>query len=219
VFVHFILHVHFSRTEAGRNEIWRSDDFGEYRKLADRTGSNLLDSDASQKSWSYRIGLYEGGGVTQDRHLLYGQLRIGDNIADARSQVALPGIPFAAPASEVESPPAPTQPSEERAPEPRWPAPGPLSPMLEPRPHGSDPAPATSCTVPFVRGLRPAAARRRLRGARCGVGRTRYRRAGRSLDGRVVGTVPRRGTRLARGVKVSLVIGRAPKTKSANTDG
>jgi hypothetical protein len=203
VFIHFVLHIRFSRTEAGRNEIWRSDDFGSYRKLADYTGSNLRDSDVDQRSWAYRIGLYEGGEVTQDRQLFYGHLRVGDNVAGARSQVALPGIPFLAGASEAGPPPPPTPGGRAPAPTSRTP----------------DTTPATSCRVPSVKGLRPAAARRRLRTAHCAVGRTRYRRAGRLLRGRVVGTIPRRGTRLARGRKVSLIIGRAPRRKLASALG
>ena len=69
------------------------------------------------------------------------------------------------------------------------------------------PAPATgSCRVPKVVGLRLATARKRIRSARCSVGRVRRVRSTRR--NRVLAQFPRAGTRGPRGTRVRLVVGR-----------
>jgi beta-lactam-binding protein with PASTA domain len=60
--------------------------------------------------------------------------------------------------------------------------------------------------VPRVIGMRLARARARIRRARCSVGRVRRARSRRV--GRVIRQSPGPGTRLARGGRVSLVVGR-----------
>lgn len=70
-------------------------------------------------------------------------------------------------------------------------------------------APVVQCVVPRVVGLRLAAARTRIRAANCAVGRTRYARSRKvGRVGRVLSQTPRPGTRLPRGTKVNLVVGR-----------
>jgi Tol biopolymer transport system component len=69
------------------------------------------------------------------------------------------------------------------------------------------PAPSTgSCRVPKVVGLRLATARKRIRRARCSVGRVRRVRSTRR--NRVLAQFPRAGTRGPRGTRVRLVVGR-----------
>lgn len=70
------------------------------------------------------------------------------------------------------------------------------------------PAPAVRCTVPKVVGLKLAAAKTRIRRARCSVGRVRSTRAKRAKRGRVIKQSPRAGAVRARGAKVTLVVGR-----------
>jgi len=60
--------------------------------------------------------------------------------------------------------------------------------------------------VPRVGGLRLAAARARIRRGHCSVGRVR--RAHSRRVGRVIAQKPRAGTRLRRGGRVNLVVGR-----------
>lgn len=71
---------------------------------------------------------------------------------------------------------------------------------------------AKTCTVPLVKGLSAAAARKRVTNAGCMVGATRYVTS-KAYAGKVVRTTPARGDVLAGGARVSLVIGRRPVTK------
>ena len=68
------------------------------------------------------------------------------------------------------------------------------------------PSPPVRCRVPRVIGLRLAPAKARIRRAHCSVGR--IRRAKSSRVGRVIRQSPRPGTRLRRGGRVNLVVGR-----------
>jgi hypothetical protein len=83
---------------------------------------------------------------------------------------------------------------------------GPLPPPPPPGPPPPPPGPPAGCVVPRVIGMRLARARTRIRRARCSVGRVTRRRAGRV--GRVLAQRPKAGTRLRRGAKVRLVVGR-----------
>jgi Tol biopolymer transport system component len=68
------------------------------------------------------------------------------------------------------------------------------------------PPTAQACRVPKVVGLRLAAAKQRIRRASCTVGRIRKKHSTRV--GRVLAQSPRPGTRLPRGGRVNLVVGR-----------
>jgi beta-lactam-binding protein with PASTA domain len=59
-----------------------------------------------------------------------------------------------------------------------------------------------------VRGLRLGAAKTKIRGAHCSVGRVRRVRSRRSLRGRVVKQSPRPGALKRRNFPVKLVVGR-----------
>src|SRR5439155_25841557 len=83
---------------------------------------------------------------------------------------------------------------------------GPAPPPPPPPPPPPQPPPAVRCQVPRVIGLRLAAARTRIRRARCSVGR--IRRASSRRAGRVIGQSPRPGPVRPRGPRVNLVVGR-----------
>jgi hypothetical protein len=65
-----------------------------------------------------------------------------------------------------------------------------------------------ACVAPNVRGMRLASAVRALRNARCAKGRVRVKRGPQSRRGRVVSQSVRPGTRLRRGARIGLVVGR-----------
>ena len=68
------------------------------------------------------------------------------------------------------------------------------------------PPPPVRCRVPRVIGLKLAKAKTKIRRAHCSVGRVRRARSRRV--GRVIGQTPRPGTRLRRGGRVRLVVGK-----------
>ncbi len=63
------------------------------------------------------------------------------------------------------------------------------------------------CTVPAVRGVRLAIAKRRVVGARCAVGAIARKRST-VKRGRVISPTPRAGTQLAAGTQVDLLVSR-----------
>jgi Ca2+-binding RTX toxin-like protein len=102
-------------------------------------------------------------------------------------------------------PPPPPPPGPPPPPTP--PAPPPPTPQPPPAPQPQPPpAAAVRCRVPKVVGLRLAAAKKKIKKARCAVGRVRRARS--SRVGRVVRQSPKPGARKRRGTKVSLVVGR-----------
>jgi hypothetical protein len=103
-------------------------------------------------------------------------------------------------------PPVPLPTPVPPAPPPPSPPPPPPSPPSLPTPPAAT-GPSTICRVPRVIGLRPAAARTRIRRTNCRVGRLRYRAAVR-YRGRVLSQSPRPGARRPRGTRVSVTIGR-----------
>ena len=93
----------------------------------------------------------------------------------------------------------------------------PPPPALPPPPPPPPPPPASPqaprlarCRVPRVIGLRPAAARTRIRRANCRIGRIRYRRAA-LARGRVLTQAPRPGARRPRGTRVSFTVSRGQR--------
>jgi hypothetical protein len=100
-------------------------------------------------------------------------------------------------------PPLPPPPPPPPAPPPP-PPPPPLPPPPPPPP--LPPPPLARCIVPRVIGLVLLRARTRIRRAHCSVGRVRRARSRRV--GRVIRQSPRPRTRLRRGGRVSLVVGR-----------
>jgi hypothetical protein len=79
-------------------------------------------------------------------------------------------------------------------------------PPAPPPPPPPPPPAQIRCVVPRVIGLRLGSARARIRARHCTVGRVRRARSRRV--GRVIAQSPRPGTRLGRGARVNLVIGR-----------
>jgi Tol biopolymer transport system component len=76
------------------------------------------------------------------------------------------------------------------------------------------PAPSRgSCRVPKVVGLRLATARKRIRRARCAVGRVRRVPTRSTRRNRVLAQFPRAGMRGPRGTRVRLVVGRRPPNR------
>jgi hypothetical protein len=63
------------------------------------------------------------------------------------------------------------------------------------------------CTVPAVRGVRLAIAKRKIAGARCVVGLVARKRSS-VKRGRVISATPRAGTQLAAGSQVDLLVSR-----------
>ena len=101
------------------------------------------------------------------------------------------------------APPPPPPPPLPPPPLPPPPLPPPPPPPPPSPPH---PTRAARCLVPRVIGLRLARAQPRIRRAGCAVGSVRRARSRRV--GRVMAQRPRSGTKLRRGGRVSLVVGR-----------
>lgn len=72
-------------------------------------------------------------------------------------------------------------------------------------PHTTPPA---RCLVPRLKGLTPAAAKKKLRKARCGVGRIKHAKGKKRQRGRILSSSPKAGTKKAAGFRVGLVVGR-----------
>jgi hypothetical protein len=92
------------------------------------------------------------------------------------------------------------------------PAAGPAVPDASPPAHGepSTAAPPATCTVPKLKGRTLKAAKERIRGAGCTVGKLTRRGTVKAKAGRVVGQSKKAGTVLPAGATVRLAVGRAP---------
>ena len=75
---------------------------------------------------------------------------------------------------------------------------------------GPTAAPGKGCTVPKVTGMKPAAARKALKRARCKAGKTTQRTHAKVKRGLVIGTTPKAGTSLPAGATVALVVSMGP---------
>jgi hypothetical protein len=68
------------------------------------------------------------------------------------------------------------------------------------------PPPPVKCKVPRTKGMKLPAAERALRRAHCRVGKIKHVHSKKIADGRVMGTTPRAGRRLAAGAKIQLSV-------------
>jgi hypothetical protein len=75
-----------------------------------------------------------------------------------------------------------------------------------PPPPPPPPPPIVKCTVPRTKGMKLPAAERALRRAHCRVGKIKHVTSRKIRSGRVMGTTPRAGRRLAAGAKVQLSV-------------
>jgi hypothetical protein len=89
-----------------------------------------------------------------------------------------------------------------------------------PKPPASPPGPAPTirpksppptCTVPALKGKKLKAAKQRIRGAECGVGKLKKRDGANGKNGKVVGQSPKPGTKVPTGTKVAVTL--APSGK------